>query len=443
MRLRLLSISCLLAAISCGPEAPAPTGPCVALVIIDTLRADQLGCYGGNAEVSPELDALAGRGVLFESVLAPSSWTRPSIAGLLTGRHPRSLGIFVEEGDALPEEPPTLASSLQRAGWRTFGITANPNINRCFGFARGFDHYIDSDVVFNFMRPGADETTYAYGHTDLPRSRPVLDRALEFARDAAGRATFLQVDLMEVHEHGRQLRPAFRDRFAGHPDQGYLASIAQLSHDIDRFVSELRGVEGWEDAIVIITSDHGEALTGDHPDVLVKKHGDLLYESQLLVPLILEQPGSLVPRRVRERVRLIDVMPTVLELCGIPPAPDVHGLSLAGLAGGGAAPALPELFVAETAWRGRDKLAVYAEDWRYIENRDEHPGTAPRELQLPGGGENGGSTNQADSNPEASATLSEHLGLWERLFPRASSTKGGALSETVSSQLRAIGYTGD
>ena len=151
--------------LACSPsgpehdERPVPDGPNVALVIIDTLRADRLGCYGGRSDVSPELDEIAANGVLFESVFAPCSWTRPAIGGLLTGRHPRSLGLFVEKGDALPPGPPTLAEVLYAEGWATFGITANPNINTCFGFARGFDEYIDSNIVFHFMDADAGETT--------------------------------------------------------------------------------------------------------------------------------------------------------------------------------------------------------------------------------------------------------------------------------------------
>ena len=270
-----------------------------------------------------------------------------------------------------------LAQELEAAGWNTFGITANPNINTCFGFDRGFDTYIDSDVVFEFMDRGDAQETYAFGHVTLPRSRRVLRRALEWAADHGDAPGFLQVDLMEVHERERQLRPEFRERFEGEPDQGYLAAVAQVSHDVGRFVADLRALEGWRDALVVVTSDHGEALDGDHAAVVVKPHGDLLYETQLQVPLILSRPGTLDARRIPDRVRLIDVMPTVLELCGLHPSPDLHGVSLAGLLTGASRPDLPKVFVAETAWREREKLAAYAAEWRYVENRDGHPGTDP------------------------------------------------------------------
>ena len=425
----------------CIPSAPPPPGVC--LIIVDTLRADRLGCYGESGVVSPELDALADGGVLFENVLAPCSWTRPSIAGLLTGRHPRSLGIFSEDGDALPPGPNTLAEVLRSCGWATFGITANPNINACFGFARGFDEYVDSDVVFEFMERGDEQTTYAFGRTALPRSRSVLERALAWAGANPGRRGFLLIDLMEVHEHERQLRPPFRRRFDGHPDQGYMAAIAQISQDVGRFVDDLRDLPGWEDTLVVVTSDHGEALAGDHPDVVVKPHGDLLYESQLRVPLILSRPGVIAARRVADPVRLLDVMPTVLELCGLSPPPGTHGVSLAGLVLGGRQQALPAAFVAETAWRERNKLAVYSGGWRYVENRDGHPGTDPVELQRSGGGENGSATNRIRGHGDVASTLAEHLERWERAWPRATATAGAPLGDAARQQLEDIGYTGD
>ena len=425
----------------CGGERPE--GPSVVLVIVDTLRADRLGCYGGPEDVSPELDALASESIVFEDVLAPCSWTRPSIAGLVTGLHPRGLGIFKEAGDALPATTRTLAQELGAAGWNTFGITANPNINTCFGFDRGFDTYIDSDVVFEFMDRGDAQETYAFGHVTLPRSRRVLRRALEWAADHGDAPGFLQVDLMEVHERERQLRPEFRERFEGEPDQGYLAAVAQVSHDVGRFVADLRALEGWTDALVVVTSDHGEALDGDHATVVVKPHGDLLYETQLQVPLILSRPGTLDARRIPDRVRLIDVMPTVLELCGLRPSPDLHGVSLAGLLTGTSRPDLPEVFVAETAWREREKLAAYAAEWRYVENRDGHPGTDPVELQAAGGAEDGAATNRLEQHPEIAADLARHLAEWERRHPRVESTEGEALGAPARQQLEAIGYGGD
>ena len=165
----------------------------------------------------------------------------------------------------------------------------------------------------------------------LQRAPHVLERALAWAGANPGRRGFLLIDLMEVHEHERQLRPPFRRRFDGHPDQGYMAAIAQISQDVGRFVDELRDLPGWEDTLVVVTSDHGEALAGDHPDVVVKPHGDLLYESQLRVPLILSRPGVIAARRVADPVRLLDVMPTVLEACGLAHEarrPDLHGQSL-------------------------------------------------------------------------------------------------------------------
>ncbi|MBI4878373.1 MAG: sulfatase-like hydrolase/transferase [Planctomycetes bacterium] len=136
---------CFLAAVlaaGCAPGAPAR--PNVVLVIADTLRADALGAYGNRLAASPELDAIAAAGVLCERVVAPCSWTRPSIGALLTGQYPRTLGLYEEEDEILKESCRTLADRLRDLGYATYGATANPMINAAFHFDQGFDVYLDS-----------------------------------------------------------------------------------------------------------------------------------------------------------------------------------------------------------------------------------------------------------------------------------------------------------
>ena len=164
--LPILSMLLLAALAGCGSrEAGAPPGPGVAggplaagqpnvvLIIIDTLRADQVGAYGSAAGATPELDALAARGVRFDRVIAQSPWTRPSIGAMLTGCYPRTLGIYDEMDQALDGRFTTLAEALKAAGYTTLGVHSNPNINAFFNFDQGFDAYIDSEVWYGFMHP--------------------------------------------------------------------------------------------------------------------------------------------------------------------------------------------------------------------------------------------------------------------------------------------------
>jgi arylsulfatase A-like enzyme len=94
---------------------------------------------------------MARQGVRFDSVIAQSSWTRPSIGSMLTSQYPRTLGIYKEKDEVLPHDAVTLAEVLKEAGYTTIGATANANINSSFNFQQGFDHYIDSNVLYHWM----------------------------------------------------------------------------------------------------------------------------------------------------------------------------------------------------------------------------------------------------------------------------------------------------
>ena len=115
----------------------------VVLIIVDTLRADHLGAWGYERPTSPTLDALAGEGVRFSQFYSTSSWTRPAMASMLTGLYAREVGVYEERYDVLPQDVVTLPERLQSVGYRTLGVTSNPNINAWFGFDQGFDAYLD------------------------------------------------------------------------------------------------------------------------------------------------------------------------------------------------------------------------------------------------------------------------------------------------------------
>ncbi|MEN8160764.1 MAG: sulfatase [Myxococcota bacterium] len=431
-----------------GPPASAPTRagpPNLVLLVLDTLRADHVGAYGGALPpgVSPELDAFAAEGVRFARAIAPSSWTRPSMGSLFTSRHPRTLGLYVEDGDALRDEFTTLAEALQAGGYRTLGLTANPNLNRAFNFQQGFDVYVEG---WRWLEPGAGPGPER--RAPLPTAPELFERALALAAEEAARPTCLFIQVMEIHEHHRPdalLRPENRDAFAGHPDAAYLASIQQLSHDVGAFVEALGGLPGWEDTLVLITSDHGEGLR-NHPHVAKSSfHGRLLYDSQNWVPLVLwATHGARLPRGrvVEQRVRLLDLMPTLLDYAAAEPPEGMVGVSLRPLVDGAETlPALPELFVVETQFRGTDKLGVYGERFKLVHNRVPHEGTAPFELQQNGAAEDGLRTDAGERHPAERERLRTHLEAWAAEHPRVPAWRSGTeLTEEEREQLRAIGY---
>jgi arylsulfatase A-like enzyme len=170
-----LSGSCLI------PGKPKPN---IVLIIIDTLRADKLGCYGSPVEASPEIDELAREGLVFQKVITQSSWTRPSVASMLTSLYPRTLGIYKEEWDVLPDEFLTLPEILQQNGYYTVGLTANPNINRTFNFHQGFDDYSDSTVIFPWMKSEAGKKKSSRELDNLLRSEALFQTALKKAESS-------------------------------------------------------------------------------------------------------------------------------------------------------------------------------------------------------------------------------------------------------------------
>jgi arylsulfatase A-like enzyme len=414
--------------------------------MIDTLRADALGCYGSDLGTSPEIDALAARGVRFANVFSPASWTRPAVGAMLTGRHPRSLGIYAERYGILDDRFSTLAERLRSHGYATFGVTANPHLNTSYNFQQGFDTYIDSSAVYPFMQHAQDDEPYK---ESTVRSGPeMFDQALQFLEARDGQPVYLQIALMEVHEWSRAdehtlTRPEYRSLFDGVPSARYFAALRQLSADLGAFVDQVRARPGWEDALFVFVSDHGEGLR-DHPHVArSSSHGHLLYESQLRVPLLFYREGWSHSGRVVERpVRLLDLVPTVLDIVGLEVPSDLEGISLAPLLRDPETRLpLPDYFVAETELRDNRKVSVYGDDWKYFEHYDAHPGTAPRELQEMGRPEDGVRTNRLDSRKSTADAMANFLEEWKRTHPRAEATPHAQeLTEREIRQLESIGY---
>lgn len=432
---------CTIAACS-RPDAVPPERAPVILIVIDTLRADTLGCYGGPAGVSDAIDAIAAQGIVFENVTAPCSWTRPSMGAMLTGRYPRSLGLYREIDESLPDDALQLGDHLQKNGYHTLGYTANPNINTRYGFARGFDVYHDSTVLFDWM-PNAEDR--AAGYVAPLHSAPQLFEAALRDLDAASEGpAYIQLNVMEVHEWHMTVNGLLREesggRFLDEAYPTYAQTVWQVSKDIGAFLDTLRERPGWETAWIVITSDHGEGL-GDHPDVAdSERHGRTLYTSQTDVPLIISRLNGLrEPARIAAPVRILDVAHTIAALVDAP-MPPADGVSLLPMMNGDTLD-LPDYFVTESAFRGHDKSGVAGPEWRYYIHRDDHEGTAPEELQRAGAAENGAATNQIASHPEIAGALSAYFNAWDAAHPRAAPTSAAqGLSPEELEQLETLGY---
>ena len=417
------------------------------MILVDALRPDKLGCYGFPDQTSPEIDELAARGVRFERVLAQSNWTKPSVGSLLTSHYPRTLGIYRKADEILADRFITLAEVLQSQGYLTIGVTSNPNLNKDSNFHQGFEHYVESDVVWDWMRREAGKAKLT-STTSLKSAPEVFLAALEVLGQDPRRPFFMYLHLMDVHTLVKTgIRPEFQDFFNNYgrdEERTYYLKVRQTSADLGLFVKMLLAKPGCENTLVVILADHGEGLF-DHPNVPNSDgHGLMLYESNMRVPLVLcHLAGGLAPRVVGQEVRLVDLLPTLVDYLDIKvKLSGIVGRSLLPLVNGDREKInLPEYAVVETRTQEQFKVAVYSRNWIYIENRRPYPGVNPKELQSRYGRQNGRQSDLIKEKAEIAAEMAEFLVEWEKKFPQAKPTPPiKKISPETLEQLKSLGY---
>jgi arylsulfatase A-like enzyme/Flp pilus assembly protein TadD len=283
----------------------------VLLISIDTLRADALGSYGRKDAGTPWMDRLAREGVRFDDAHAHNVVTLPSHANMLSGRHPFEHGIRDNSGFRFPAGTPTLATILKSRGYRTGAFVSAFPLDSRFGLAAGFDVYDD--------RLGGAETHSAFLVAERPASETVA-AAVRWLEGGSGERRFTFVHLYEPH-YAYAPPPPFAERFQSDPYQGEVAAADAALEPLLRPLLDA-GQRGG--ALVILTSDHGEAL-GEHGE---STHGVFAYEGVLRVPLILYAPRLLRPAVLREPAAHVDILPTVLDALAIEPPAGLPGRSL-------------------------------------------------------------------------------------------------------------------
>ena len=340
-----------------NPEILAPAEPDerpnVVLVVLDTLRADRLSCYGHPLETSPRMDRWAARsGVRFANAVAPAPWTLPSHASLFTGIDALRHGFNF--WGAAPPSLEMVAEILRRHGYTTGAITGGGILQPAFGFAQGFD-------TFDYWGEPRSEKEVGW----------VFAKARRWLDANRQRRHFLFVHTYETHAPHRRRQPYFDDlaRAAGlapptfdlgmltHPWQDLIApgdyfvvdrpggegwtpnlstaelmtvglmydsAVATVDDEVGRLIDHIRSLGLTGRTLVIVTSDHGEALGEDG-----RAGHAYLDDYNLMVPLILELPNAANAGAVVEtQVRLIDLMPTILDVVGLEPTGPIDGRSL-------------------------------------------------------------------------------------------------------------------
>lgn len=297
-------------------------------ILVDTLRWDAVGAYGSSTK-TPAIDRLAREGVLFERAFAQSSWTLPSTASMLTGQLPGDSPGWSTLGQGIPDSSSTLAEIFREAGWNTAAFVANPIVKDATGFGQGFDTYWQAPP--GFAGTPAEE---------------VARRAKSWLGVHAEDPFFLYLHLMDPHDpYAPPGRPAQapvgnpNPSFVGDaplPDPGTLelwkSLYAQEVEYADRQIGELLDSltpTQRDRSIVVLTSDHGEEFM-EHGYLT---HGVTLFDEVIHVPLVIRHPHARKGKRVPELVRLIDLVPTLVELAEVrippPAAQRWAGVSLA------------------------------------------------------------------------------------------------------------------
>jgi arylsulfatase A-like enzyme len=345
--------------VSCADAEPPRKN--VVLVVIDTLRADRTSLHGCERETTPSIDAWAEGGTVFERASSTSSWTVPSMGMLLTGRYRCGSGKTITDSQLL------LSQVLERAGYRTVGVVANPILNSLQGFDAGYERYD--------LTEGDFESELVKRRWGWPGSI-VVDKAIHWMRELRDERPFLlYLHLMDPHfpfapiagvpflwqedlsqERRAQFEASLAPQHAGAITPklyknmermlaAYDAEILETDQELGRLFAYLDESGLSENTVVVLTSDHGEGLW-EHSSAdgwvnevsfaqsivpeLYRGHGEQLFGELLHVPLAIVGPG--VPAGVRDQrpVSLVDVVPTVLSLLDIASPTELHGAPLFG-----------------------------------------------------------------------------------------------------------------
>ena len=350
--------------------------PSVILYVIDGAGADLMSLYGYNRNTTPRLERLAADGVVFDRAYSNSAWTKPSTASFLTSLQHSALGGFRDWGDRIPEGAPTMAQRFHAAGYQTAVFTFHPNAGKSSALDRGVDRFQDQ---------GRE------GQTHSESSRFLQDEFWSWREAFPGSPYWAHFQVTDVHEPSLPVAPFAgmfvdgdrRERFmgwkrriripdleAGNGRQSVVAqyrealaklgvdrteffdvqrglydeTMAHADHQLGRFVDRLKATGEWAHTVLIVTADHG------HPAGSYTRFGRELFDPppsdtegaffdsyRTRVPLVMLAPGRLPEGlRVAEPVSLVDLLPTVLDLAGLPPLERTQGRSLLPLIRGDA-----------------------------------------------------------------------------------------------------------
>lgn len=382
--------------------------PNVVLLTIDTLRADWLGCYGHNRPISPNLDRLAAKSIRFEQAITGGSWTQAAFPVLMTSTYASMYGGCL---GPLSAERPSLVGALAEQGYTTAAFSTTPLLSKTYGYDRGFHTFTDmvpneKDPALRRMRGGQrllrTPLTHYISHLLGKNLRPakvyepahVLVDAVTDWMENVNAPFFAWAHFMDVHwpyhleetlNHPRQVVQAWQD--LGHlhrvnwqdeqitPEQRahyialYEQAIQYTDAQVGRFLDYLESSPYADNTLIIIVADHGEEFLerGYWGHVEIN-----LYDEILRVPLLMHLPGQTEGRVVQRQVRTLDIMPTVLDLCGAELPETAVGESMVPLWDAQNGRRYDAPYAISERWRDDSHVvAIRTEAFKYIWNSDQ------------------------------------------------------------------------
>ena len=437
-------------------SAGCSSGPqrVVVVFLLDTVRQDGLGCYGNPLGTTPSIDALAAEGVRFDQAIAPSGWTLPSVGSLLTATWPTIHGGMGKGVQLTPIRPEvaTAAEALKDAGFATGAVANAAFVSPMLNLDRGFDMF-DHQYTYNW---------------DTRRADASADIAIEWMRDNASKSMFMLLHLFDPHldydppgdyrfryTEGRtepappltmtnclDMRPSKEEP----PSQEDIAYMKALHHgelafvdaQIGRVVDALKELGLYDEAMIVVTADHGEEFW-EHGGF---EHGHTLYDELVKVPLVMKFPASQPAANavVGTQVRMIDIMPTVFEVAGVDEPNTFAGKSLRPAIEGLETAGRPTL--CESTLYGITKVAWRADRYKYIHDLDP-AGDGKHEL-YDWQADPGETNNLIDAQPALASQMRQQLfGAYNemKLVTRTMSKQEVVnMSPDEIDKLRSLGY---
>jgi len=302
----------------------------VVLISVDTLRADHLGCYGYARDTTPAIDSLAGDSAVFLNTYASSPWTLPSHVSLLTSLHGVHHRVYYEDEKMAPDLI-TLADAVRSEGFMTSAITDGGFLSALYGFSKGFDSYLErGGGVFSHDSAGQicrlasqwldgnkEKDFFLFIHTYQPHDPhacPSPYNTMFLEENPAWLSLNLLGSLGGYAGIYSELTEKERQNIIGLYD-GEIRYTDEVL--VEPLIAKLKELGLYDSALIIFTSDHGEEFF-DHYSWA---HGHQLYDEALKVPLIIKFPGARFKgQRFGPHVRLVDIMPTIIEELGLPAA---------------------------------------------------------------------------------------------------------------------------